>query len=61
MRKEMRLKVNAMDIFVWKIRGLGPFELFMVIMKDMKLHILSHSQVIISVVMDAAGNHGSFF
>jgi len=56
MRRAMRLKVNAVDIYVLKAHGLGHSGRFMVIMKDMKLHTSSHSQAIISLVMAAAGN-----
>ena len=55
MRKVSKLKVNAVVICVLKTHGLGHSELFMVIMKDTRLHISSHSPVIILLVMAVAG------
>lgn len=51
----MRLKVNAVDIFASKTHGLVHSGHFMVIMKDMKPHILNLLLVIILLGMDVAG------
>lgn len=56
MRKVLRLKVSAVDIYASKAHGLGHSVLFTEIMKDTKLHTLSHSLAIILVVMVAVGN-----
>lgn len=45
-----------MDIFASRSLGLGLFEHFMVIMRDMRPHTLNHSLAIISLVMAAGGN-----
>ena len=48
--------MNAAGIFALRSHGQGHFDHFMVIMKDMRPHILNHSLVITSRVMVAAGN-----
>lgn len=56
MRREKKLKGNAVGIYVLKAHGQGHLGLFMVIMIDMKQLILSHFLAIILVVMAAVGN-----
>lgn len=55
MKKALKSKASVVVIFVSKVHGLGRFELYLGIMKDMKPHTLNLLPDIISVVMVAEG------